>query len=44
MSDIIKELSEHDIYRYGSAELLKFEKQMERFSRIVVLIELSQSR
>ncbi len=31
MSDIIKELSEHDIYRYGSAELSKFEKQMERF-------------
>jgi len=31
MSDIINQLAEQDIHRYGSAPLLKFEKQMERF-------------
>ena len=31
MSDIIKKLSGQKIYCYGSEELLKFEKQMERF-------------
>jgi cyclopropane-fatty-acyl-phospholipid synthase len=31
MTDIIKQLAEHDIHRYGSEPLLKFEKQMERF-------------
>ncbi len=31
MSDIIKELSESGIYSYGSPQLVKFEKQMERY-------------
>ena len=31
MSDTIKKLSKHDIYSYGSAKLLKFENQMERY-------------
>lgn len=31
VDDIIKQLEEHDIYRYGSIELLKFENQMERY-------------
>lgn len=30
-SDIIKQLANHDIYPYGSAELGKFESQMERY-------------
>jgi cyclopropane-fatty-acyl-phospholipid synthase len=30
-SNIIKQLADQNIHRYGSAELLKFEKQMERF-------------
>lgn len=29
--DIIAELADHDIHRYGSTELLKFEKNMERY-------------
>jgi cyclopropane-fatty-acyl-phospholipid synthase len=31
MSDTINKLSKHEIYSYGSAKLLKFENQMERY-------------
>jgi len=31
MSNIIKELAEHNIHSYGSKELLKFEKNMEKY-------------
>ena len=31
MTDIIKQLAEHDIHCYGSTEQLRFEKQMERY-------------
>jgi cyclopropane-fatty-acyl-phospholipid synthase len=31
MTNIIKQLASHDIHQYGSAELLKFEKQLERY-------------
>lgn len=30
-NNIIKQLSDHEIYCYGSAELLKFERQMQRY-------------